>query len=110
MIELGMKKFEGSKSIKPYLTLKSFHKLPDGFRLKQLLDSPKGEKKKRAMMRECVGKKRYATLEEALKVAKKFGQRVRKCYHCSGGFHCTSKEELKTTADFVKNRKQRRKQ
>ncbi len=109
MIELGMKKFEGSKSVKPYLTLKSFHKLPDGFLLKELLDSPKGEKKKRAMVRECVGKKRFVTLKDALRVARMFNQRIVKCRHCSGGFHCTSKEKLKTTADFVKNRKQRRK-
>jgi hypothetical protein len=109
-IKNQMKQYEGSRSVKPYLALNSLHKLPDGNRLTNFLYSPNGEKKKRAMVRECISKRRFATLKDAERVAGRFGQRVVKCRHCSGGFHCTSKKELKTTSDFLEARKQRRHQ
>ena len=100
------KQYEGSRSVKPYLALNSLHKLPDGNRLTNFLYSPNGEKKKRAMVRECISKRRFATLKDAERVAGRFGQRVVKCRHCSGGFHCTSKKELKTkvTGPLFSNR------
>ena len=94
---VNMKQYEGSKTIKPLIghSFKSFHKLPSGKQLKDFLDAPFGLKRKKAIIRQCHKHTRYNTYEEALAVAKRFGNRIFKCTikegGCSGGFHTTSK-------------------